>query len=1074
MVFASVLHAQQPYWEWAIGGEGDETSIIGTANFLAKDQEGNWYLVGRITGSKLQFGDTELENPQTDPSAYLAKFNSSNQLQWVVVDTETLPPAGMSVSEAGVYVVYVENTAQSLKSIIKRYDPADGSQQGLNETLDNVHILSLHASDDKLYAAGIFRTTITFGSSSLDPSQHHGCLLYFSANQPQAAYGFGVPLPSSQGISMTNIVVKASPNDNSRVFVGGALGNASNSNVSFSFGADVVTANANGRALFALEWNNSGGAEVSAIVLQTSIGGSVLRNLFVKDGLFMLGTFGSINPFGGNEENKAFVVKYNLSTGNMEWNRLLDHDVRIGLSGEMDDDGNIFVAHRADIRTQTLMTKVEPSSANTSVLADYRGGAPSSFIINDDLMYMCYEHPSVWMRSALNGALIDYITFGGSLPVSNELATSVCTDASGNVYVAGEYYSYSLVMGEYTLLSKGPANTFVAKYNKQGDLLWAVSLGDDFGALRRPTIHIYGDHLYVSGDYGGGITDLQLPFGRYVMKLNADDGSKVWVRGYGSGLSRLITNTGLAVGPTGVYAACLFFSNQFSNTLSFASDNLLLTVPSMAFVRYSHDGEELSVVLLNSSITSFIFANSMVLDANNKLWVAITLPGTINFGNNSYNSSGAFLARYEPDLTPDWADALPASMLNAVAVDGDEAYVVGYGAFFSAPPPPNSTSVYIVKYTNAASANPQMAWSKEVTNDGNFLSVSGEYIALAGDLVWIGGYFQEGGGLVHGNTTLASAGGWDVFLLSYDKESGDEVAATRWGNGGDDLSFGIAAAADNEEAIYVAGYSNSASIEIDDATWVNSGSTGDDFFLARMQLYYEVKFVILDTDNNPIENAEINIFNRTLMSDAAGEASLLLPSGTHSYSVLASGFQSVSDVLEVDRQDKIVTVVLERVYLVTFIVTYSNEGVQGVEITINNQTISTDSNGEASILLPNGTYTYSVSAPVDYNPVPDGEVEVNSVAQSIQISLVRNPLGADMRELSGIELYPNPASHTLLIRSQQGAVSIRLMDLRGRELYRSSLMQPEHSVDVSGYQSGIYLIEVEGNGIRQVSRVIKQ
>jgi hypothetical protein len=61
----------------------------------------------------------------------------------------------------------------------------------------------------------------------------------------------------------------------------------------------------------------------------------------------------------------------------------------------------------------------------------------------------------------------------------NDLAYSVATDASWNTYVAGGFYSDTLVFGSYTLTNDnaGYEDIFLAKYDNSGNVLWAKSIG---------------------------------------------------------------------------------------------------------------------------------------------------------------------------------------------------------------------------------------------------------------------------------------------------------------------------------------------------------------------------------------------------------------------------------------------------------------------------------------------------------------------------------------------------------------------------------------------------------------------
>ena len=74
-------------------------------------------------------------------------------------------------------------------------------------------------------------------------------------------------------------------------------------------------------------------------------------------------------------------------------------------------------------------------------------------------------------------------------------------------------------------------------------------------------------------------------------------------------------------------------------------------------------------------------------------------------------------------------------------------------------------------------------------------------------------------------------------------------------------------------------------------------------------------------------------------------------------------------------------------YTVTFTVTDSeNAAIPGVEITIAEQTLTTDANGEATIDLENGTYIYGVTAE-GFGSITDGEVVVSGSAAAVAVTM---------------------------------------------------------------------------------------
>ena len=99
---------------------------------------------------------------------------------------------------------------------------------------------------------------------------------------------------------------------------------------------------------------------------------------------------------------------------------------------------------------------------------------------------------------------------GGS---SAEYGTYLTTDRMGNVYVAGSFGSPVLSFGSITLIDSGAVNIFVAKYDSAGNVLWAKSAGGSnndvaFSITTDGTGNVYITGLFASPTITFGATTL--------------------------------------------------------------------------------------------------------------------------------------------------------------------------------------------------------------------------------------------------------------------------------------------------------------------------------------------------------------------------------------------------------------------------------------------------------------------------------------------------------------------------------------------------------------------------------------
>ncbi len=129
----------------------------------------------------------------------------------------------------------------------------------------------------------------------------------------------------------------------------------------------------------------------------------------------------------------------------------------------------------------------------------------------------------------------------GGYGKDKDWANTVAIDNNGNVYVAGEFLSEELKLANYTISNKGSYDILLAKFDKDGNLLWANSFGEDVDDYARSLVYSNG-YIYL----GGYFASKTLVFGNlsvtnhsqeltsdiYVAKFD-DSGNCIWVKGAG-------------------------------------------------------------------------------------------------------------------------------------------------------------------------------------------------------------------------------------------------------------------------------------------------------------------------------------------------------------------------------------------------------------------------------------------------------------------------------------------------------------------------------------------------------------
>lgn len=150
-------------------------------------------------------------------------------------------------------------------------------------------------------------------------------------------------------------------------------------------------------------------------------------------------------------------------------------------------------------------------------------------------------------------------------------------------------------------------------------------------------------------------------------------------------------------------------------------------------------------------------------------------------------------------------------------------------------------------------------------------------------------------------------------------------------------------------------------------------------------------------------------------------------------------------------------------------------------------TVSQDAiTGELIATTPSGTYTYEwLDANMDpiagatsatYMPTANGDYYVKIIS-NIQCSNVSdvysvNNVGLDEELLDGFEIFPNPATNLLTIRTT-GDAELRVIDAAGRTVLATNI-SGSLDLDVQGWARGAYMLQlIKGNVIETLPVMLK-
>jgi len=244
---------------------------------------------------------------------------------------------------------------------------------------------------------------------------------------------------------------------------------------------------------------------------------------------------GSTTTLVAKADNDIVVAKYDLD-GNLIWARSEGgpHSEK-ALGVAADKDGNVIICgyytESTIIQGTTFSGKLDHNiyvakfDKDGTLLwfkdagSDKRDEAKAVRCDSDGNIYICgifndncqfgsnvlttYHNTAYWDAFVAKydpaGNLLWVKTGGGDV---TDGAWSMAVDDGHNVYISGEYAAFADFGGGHQMYAKGMADTYVAKYNTNGDLQWIKgngSVDDD----RARGLGTDGTHIFITGQFGG-------------------------------------------------------------------------------------------------------------------------------------------------------------------------------------------------------------------------------------------------------------------------------------------------------------------------------------------------------------------------------------------------------------------------------------------------------------------------------------------------------------------------------------------------------------------------------------------
>ncbi|ESU22320.1 hypothetical protein FEDK69T_23030 [Flavobacterium enshiense DK69] len=388
-----------------------------------------------------------------------------------------------------------------------------------------------------------------------------------------------------------------------------------------------------------------------------------------------------------------------------------------------------------------------------------------------------------WVFNAVNTA----VWGGGSY------GSSIAVDALGNRYVAGSFQGtadFDPSDATANLTSVGSTDAFIAKYDSNGNYLWAKAFGGASGeSVNSIALSSIGE-LYVTGyfydtaDFDPSVAKAKLTSvgdGDIFIAKYDSSGNYLWAKamggpGYDQGDSVAVNSSGEA-----------YITGYFVDTVDFdpsaATANLISAGQADIFIaKYSSSGSYIWAKRIGG--TENDVGNSIALNSSGQVLITGYFQNTVDFDPSSatanLTSAGSgdiFIAKYDGNGNYLWANAVRGTGYeqgDAIAVNSiGEIYVTGLFQntvdFNPSAATANLTSagmedIFIAKYDS----NGSYLWAKAMGGPG---SDRGESLALNGSgEVHVTGSFQgtvdfDPSAAVANFTSVDSSR--DIFIAKY-------------------------------------------------------------------------------------------------------------------------------------------------------------------------------------------------------------------------------------------------------------------------------------------------------------------
>ncbi len=415
---------------------------------------------------------------------------------------------------------------------------------------------------------------------------------------------------------------------------------------------------------------------------------------------------------------------------------------------------------------------------------------------------------------------------------------TTCSDKKGNIYITG-YFSSSISFGSFPLSPSSAKNYFSAKFDSNGNCLWAKTLFAGWYVKGRDICCDSAGNVYATGVFDSGIiseTDTIFTYGDddvFLIKYDST-GTEQWIRTVG-GADYDYSVGGLETDISGNVYVCGYYR---STQLYVEQDTLFLTGGSDAFlIKYNANGN--LVWALNEGGQAYEIGMDIAIDEFENIY----LTGSFNSPNLqiggvnllSVGGNDFFIVKYNKQGIVQWANQAYGNQSEgggSISVDNNNDVVV-VGSY-------NGDSIYFdsLNYFTSSMSSYYKLFITKYDSIGNILWVQSpeDHSQIKTDIcidkfnnIFITGTY--GDYYDFGSVYLSGYPDPNPFIVKYNPQGVAQWAIGAYGSS-QDQSYGICIGKDNN--LYITGFMISPFVAFGSDTVYNSNLNSSDIFLAKL------------------------------------------------------------------------------------------------------------------------------------------------------------------------------------------------------------------------------------------------